>query len=329
MKMNCNEIVIFSLTSSVELTKEICEYLQIPVSKAIVSHFKDGEIMVEPQELVRGRKVYIIQSTSAPVTERLMEVLVCIDACKRSSAGEINLVIPYFGYARQDRKSKPRQPITAKLVADLLEVAGANRVVTIDLHAPQIQGFFRIPIDDLTAIPALSKYFKSKNFKNEETIVVSPDHGGIIRARNFANKLDVPLAIIDKRRPKPNMVEAQNVIGDVEGKVCIIVDDIADTAGSLVAGSKILIEHGAKEVYAAITHGVFSEDAINTIENSPIKELVVTNTIELSAEKKLKTTKIKQISIAYMIAKTIEAIQYNNSVGQVYDYFEINKEPLK
>ena len=307
--MNCDEIVVFSLTSSIELTNEICDYLKIKPSKTIVSHFADGEILVELQNLVRGRKVYIIQSTCSPVTERLMEVLVCIDACKRSSAGEINLVIPYFGYARQDRKARPRQPITAKLVADLLEVAGANRIVTIDLHASQIQGFFRIPIDDLTAIPAIGKYFNEKGISGDNVVVVSPDHGGTVRARNLASKLDAPIAIIDK--------------------ICIIVDDIVDTAGSLVAGANILKAHGAKEVYAGITHGVFSKDAITTIENSLIKELVITNSIPLSEEQKKQTTKITQISIAYMLAKTIEAIQYNKSVSEVYDMFEINKEPFK
>ena len=266
------ETVIFALTSSTDLAAHVCRDLGLPLGKIKVEHFADGEILVEPQESVRGRSVFIVQSTCNPVTERLMEVLVCIDACKRASAGEINVIMPYYGYARQDRKAKPRQPITAKLVADLLQVAGADRVVVFDLHATQIQGFFDIPIDDLTAVPMLGQYFKEKNLPSDKLVVVSPDHGGVTRARRLADILDAPIAIIDKRRPKPNMVEAQNVIGDVNGKICIVVDDICDTAGSLVAGCQILKDHGASEIYTGITHGVFSRDAIEKIENSPIKE---------------------------------------------------------
>lgn len=316
-----NETVIFSLSSSVKLAEEICSLLQLPQGKITVHHFADGEILVEPLETVRGRNVYIIQSTNAPVTERLMEVLVCCDACKRASAKEINVVIPYFGYARQDRKAKPRQPITAKLVADLIQAAGANRCITVDLHASQIQGFFDIPIDDLTAIPMLGQYIKTLKFNSEDIVVVSPDHGGTVRARNLAFILDAPIAIIDKRRPRPNVVEAQNVIGDVKDKVCIVVDDICDTAGSLVAGCEILKKHGAKEIYAAVTHGVFSKTAVELIEESPINQFIVTNTIELSDEKLSKSTKIKQLSVAYMLAKTIEAIQEHTPVSHVYDLF--------
>ncbi len=316
-----NEIVIFSLTSSIELADEICQILEIPKGKVAVFHFADGEILVEPEETVRGKNVYIIQSTYAPVTERLFEVLVCCDACKRASAKEINVVMPYFGYARQDRKAKPRQPITAKLVADLIQAAGVNRCITVDLHASQIQGFFNIPIDDLTAIPMLGQYIKSLNFKHEDIVVVSPDHGGTVRARNLAFQLDVPIAIIDKRRPRPNVVEAQNIIGDVKDKVCIVVDDICDTAGSLVAGCEMLKKHGAKEIYAAITHGVFSKNALEIIEESCINQVIVTNSIEMSAEKKAKTTKVTQLSVAYMLAKTIEAIQYHTPVSHVYDLF--------
>ncbi|HCY07250.1 MAG TPA: ribose-phosphate pyrophosphokinase [Erysipelotrichaceae bacterium] len=316
-----NETVIFALTSNVDLANEICKFLNLPLGNVEIYHFADGEILVEPHETVRGRKVYIIQSTCSPVTERLMEVLVCVDACKRASAGEINLVIPYFGYARQDRKSKPRQPITAKLVADLLQTAGANRIITIDLHASQIQGFFDIPIDDLTAVPMLGQYFKTMGFDPNDIVVVSPDHGGTTRARNLANKLDAPIAIIDKRRPRPNVVEAHNIIGDIEDKICIVVDDICDTGGSLVAACEMLNDKGAREIYVAVTHGVFSNCAITTIENSPIKQMIITNTIPLSEEQKNETTKIKQLSVGYMLAKTIEAIQYNNSVSHVYDLF--------
>lgn len=316
------ETVVFALTSSIELAKSIVKDLGIPLGKVEVHHFADGEILVEPQETVRGRSVYIIQSTCTPVTESLMEVLVCIDACKRASAGEINVVMPYYGYARQDRKAKAHQPITAKLVADLLSTAGADRVITVDLHATQIQGFFNIPIDDLTAVPMIGYYFKKKNFPTDEVCVVSPDHGGATRARKLAEILDAPLAIIDKRRPKPNMVEAQNVVGDVEGKICIVVDDICDTAGSLCAGCQILQDHGAKEIYAAVTHGVFSHDAINTIEHSVIKEMVISDTIPLPPEKAAQSSKITVLCIADMIAKTIEAIENHDSVSRVYDMYQ-------
>lgn len=316
------ETVIFALTSSTDLAAHVCRDLGLPLGKIKVEHFADGEILVEPQESVRGRSVFIVQSTCNPVTERLMEVLVCIDACKRASAGEINVIMPYYGYARQDRKANPRQPITAKLVADLLQVAGADRVVVFDLHATQIQGFFDIPIDDLTAVPMLGQYFKEKNLPSDKLVVVSPDHGGVTRARRLADILDAPIAIIDKRRPKPNMVEAQNVIGDVNGKICIVVDDICDTAGSLVAGCQILKDHGASEIYTGITHGVFSRDAIEKIENSPIKEMVITDTIPMSEEQKARTTKIHVLSVADMIARTIDSIQNHTPVSDVYDLFK-------
>lgn len=316
------DTVVFALTSSTDLAAAVCKDLNLPLGKIKVEHFADGEILVEPQESVRGRSVFIVQSTCNPVTDRLMEVLVCIDACKRASAGEINVIMPYYGYARQDRKAKPRQPITAKLVADLLQVAGADRVVVFDLHATQIQGFFDIPIDDLTAVPMLGQYFKKKFAGRDDLVVVSPDHGGVTRARRLADILDAPIAIIDKRRPKPNMVEAQNVIGDVEGRTCIVIDDICDTAGSLVAGCEILKNHGAREIYTAITHGVFSRDAIEKIENSPIKEMVITDTIPLSEEKKAKTTKIQVLSVADMIASTISSILGHTPVSKVYDIYK-------
>ncbi len=316
------ETVVLALTSSTDLAAAVCKDLNLPLGKVKVEHFADGEILVEPQESLRGRSVFIVQSTCNPVTERLMEVLVCIDACKRASAGEINVIMPYYGYARQDRKAKPRQPITAKLVADLLQTAGADRLVVFDLHATQIQGFFNIPIDDLTAVPMIGQYFKEKNFPTDKLVVVSPDHGGVTRARRLADILDAPIAIIDKRRPKPNMVEAQNVIGDVNGKICVVVDDICDTAGSLVAGCEILKAHGAEEIYTGITHGVFSRDAMEKIENSPIKEMVITDTIPLTEEKAAKTSKITVLSVADMIAKTIDAIQNHTPVSNVYDLYE-------
>ena len=318
------ETVVFALTSSTELAAAVCKDLGLPLGKIKVEHFADGEILVEPQESVRGRSVFIIQSTCTPVTEHLMEVLVCIDACKRASAGEINVLLPYYGYARHDRKAKPRQPITSKLVANLLVTAGANRVMTFDLHAAQIQGYFDIPIDDLTAGPMIGQYFKQMNFAPDEVVVVSPDHGGVTRARRLADILDAPIAIIDKRRPKPNMVEAQNVIGDVNGKTCIVVDDICDTAGTLCAGCKILKDHGAKDVYVGVTHGIFSRDAIEKIENSVIKKVVTTNTIPLAPEKAAKSTKIEVLSIDAMVAKFIEAIENHTPVSDVYNEFGVD-----
>lgn len=320
-----NEAVVFALTSSVDLANEIVGHLGVPLGKVSVRHFADGEILVELEETVRGKDVYIVQSTCAPVTERLMEVLICIDACKRASAKEINVVMPYFGYARQDRKARPRQPITAKLVANLLQTAGAHRVITTDLHASQIQGFFDIPTDDLTAVPMLGQYFARKNFNPDELVVVSPDHGGTTRARNLADALNAPMAIVDKRRSKPNQAEAMNVIGDVDGKIAIIIDDIVDTAGSLVASINIIKDRGAREIYCACTHGVLSDPAIERIEKAPIEELVITNSIALTPEKQAASTKITSLSIGHMLAKTISAIQSHSSVSEVYDLFTLDK----
>ncbi len=314
--------IVFALTANVKLVDEICDYLNIEPGKIAVKHFADGEILVEPGETVRGKKVYIVQSTCNPVTERLMELLISIDALKRASAEEIICIIPYYGYARQDRKACPRQPITAKLVANLLEAAGADRVITLDLHATQIQGFFNIPLDDLTAIPMIAQYFRNKNLPTQDLVVVSPDHGGTTRARKLAELLGAPIAIIDKRRPRPNVCEANNVIGDVDGKHCIVVDDICDTGGSLVAGCELLKEKGAKDIYTAITHGVFSGSAAEKIENSPIKEMVVTNTIPLSDEFKSKTNKVTSLSIAWMLSKIIEAISSHSSISAIYSAFE-------
>lgn len=317
-----NDTVIFALTSSVDLAKKVCKDLDVPLGKIKVEHFADGEILVTPQESVRGRSVFIVQSTCNPVTERLMEVLVCIDACKRASAREINVIMSYYGYARQDRTTKPRQPITAKLVADLIQKAGAHRVVVFDLHAAQIQGFFNIPIDDITAVPMIGQYFHQKFRGRDDLVVVSPDHGGVTRARRLADILDASIAIIDKRRPKPNMVEAQNVIGNVDGKTCIVIDDICDTAGSLTAGCEILKKHGASEIYCAITHGVFSRDAVTKIQNSPIREMIITDTIPLSEENKAKTDKIKVLSVADMIATAIDSILNHMPVSRVYEMYK-------
>ena len=311
-----NETKIFSLTSNKELTNEVCKHLGVDPGKISVKHFADGEVFVEPEETVRGKKVFFIQSTCNPVNENLMELLVAIDACKRASAKEISVVTPYYGYARQDRKASARQPITAKLVADLLQAAGADRVITVDLHATQIQGFFNIPIDDLTAVGMFANYFNSLEINKNDIVVVSPDHGGTTRARKLADLIQAPLAIIDKRRPKPNVAEAMNVIGDVEGKVAIVIDDICDTAGSLVAGCNILEKYGAKEIYVAITHGIFSKDALDRIAKSPIKQLIITNTIEFT--KTEENPKIKVLSIGYLLSRIINAIVSNTPVSAVY-----------
>lgn len=315
-----NDITVFALTSSVALADEICEHLGIKRGEIAVRHFADGEIIVEPLESIRGKHVFIVQSTSQPVSETLMEVLIATDACKRASCDRITLVMPYYGYARQDRKARARQPITAKLVADMIQVAGANRLITFDLHAPQIQGFFNIPIDDLTAVFMLGQYFRNKKFAND-VVVVSPDHGGATRARNLSNTIpNSTIAIIDKRRTNPNQAEAVNLIGDVKGKVAIVVDDIIDTGGSLLSGVDMLYDKGATEVYCCCTHGIFSGDALQRIRDSRMKELVVTNSICLDPTKE-QEPKIKQISLAYMLARTIEAIQKHTPVSEMYNMF--------
>ncbi len=314
------DIIVFALSSSIELADEICQHLGVARGKCQVKHFADGEIIVEPDESVRGKNVFIIQSTCNPVSETYMEVLVALDALKRASANEVTVVMPYYGYARQDRKARARQPITAKLMADLLQTAGANRIVTLDLHAPQIQGFFNIPIDDLSAVAMIGQYFRGKSFE-QEVVVVSPDHGGATRARRLADVIpNSSIAIIDKRRTKPNVAEAMNLIGDVNGKIAIVVDDIVDTAGSLMGGIDMLIRNGAEEVYCACTHGILSGPAVQRIRDSQIKELIVTNSIPLTEEKR-QEGKIKQISIGYMLAKTIEAIQNHTPVSVLYDLF--------
>lgn len=313
------DTVIFALTSSVELANEIAEQIGIPLGNCDVRHFADGEILIELGESVRGKHVYIIQSTCAPVSSNLMEILICLDACKRASAHKINVVIPYFGYARQDRKARPRQPITSKLVADLLEKAGANRVITMELHATQIQGFFDIPADDISALSIIGRYFREKNL--DDIVVVSPDHGGTTRARKLAEMLHAPIAIIDKRRPKPNVAEAMNLIGDVAGKRAIIVDDIVDTAGTLISGIDMLYRMGAVEVYASCIHGVLSGPAIERLETSRIVEFVCTNTIPQS-EKQAMLPKMTVLSVGRVLGQTIKQIEENRSVSEVLAQLE-------
>jgi ribose-phosphate pyrophosphokinase len=308
------EVKVFAGNSNSALAEEIAAKMGKPLGKSEVSTFSDGEISVKVDETVRGRDVYIIQSTCEPVNNNLMELLILIDAMKRASAGRINAVVPYYGYARQDRKARARDPITAKLVANLISAAGADRVVTMDLHAAQIQGYFDIPVDHLLGLPVLAKYFKKK--KLSDLIIVSPDHGSVTRTRNMAQKLDVPIAIIDKRRQKANESEIMNVIGDIAGKNCILVDDMIDTAGTITNAANKLSEMGAKDVYACATHGVLSGDAIKNIKESAIKEMVLLNTVPISKEKQI--DKIKVLSIAPIFAEALIHIHSNDSVSKMF-----------
>jgi ribose-phosphate pyrophosphokinase len=320
---NGHKIKLFSLSANRKLAEEISEYTGIPLSKCEVRRFADGEIGLNIEETVRGHHVFVIQPTHAPVNENLMELLIMIDALKRASAKHINVIMPYYGYSRQDRKAASRQPISAKLVANLLQVAGATRVISMDLHAGQIQGFFDIPIDNFVAMPILVEYF-NKKFKDEKIVVVSPDHGGAVRAREMGNLLHAPIAIIDKRRPRANEVEIMGIVGDVSGRVAILIDDMIDTAGTISSAADALKEAGAKEVYAACTHPVFSPPAIERINNSAIKELVCTNTIELKEDKQ--SPKIIQLSVASLLAQGILNIVQDQPLSSLFEYKE--KEPL-
>ena len=311
-----NSIEILAGNSNRPLAEAVAAELKLPLSNAEVGKFSDGEIAITLPQTVRGRDVFIIQSTSIPVNDNLMELLIMIDACKRASAGRVTAVIPYFGYARQDRKARPRDPITAKLVADILTSAGADRVLTMDLHAAQIQGFFDIPVDHLYGAPLLARYFKNK--MNEDWVVVSPDVGSVGRARNFASRVNASLAIVDKRRPKANAIEVMNVIGDVKDKCCIMVDDMIDTAGTICQGAQALVNNGAKEVYACCTHGVLSGPAMERLIASPIKEIVVLDTIDLP-ENVRSNPKIKVISVAKLIAKAIATIYSESSLSAIYE----------
>lgn len=312
--MNNKDTIVFALSQSKELAKEICDYTGFKLGQASVEHFADGEILVQLEETVRGKHVYIVQSTCNPVSDNLMEILIAIDACKRASAQSVGVIIPYYGYARQDRKAKPRQPITSKLVAKLLETAGADRVIMTELHASQIQGFFDIPTDDISAMCILGQYFKNKNLGND-IVVVSPDHGGTTRARRLAKMLDCPLAIVDKRRPRPNVAEAMNLLGEVKGKKAIVVDDIVDTAGTLMAGIDMLYDKGATEVYAACVHGVLSDPAIERINNSKLTEFVCTNTIPQD-EKKKRCPKMTVLSVGNVLGATVKQIENGESLSE-------------
>ncbi|MDY5422826.1 ribose-phosphate diphosphokinase [Hornefia butyriciproducens] len=306
---------LFAGNSHPRLAEEIASVMGKPLGKATVTKFSDGEISVNLWESVRGVDVYIIQSTCAPVNDNLMELLIMIDAVKRASAGRINAVIPYYGYARQDRKAKARDPITAKLVANLLVAAGADRVLTMDLHASQIQGYFDIPVDHLVGMPILAKYFKEKNLEN--VCIVSPDHGSVTRARNMAEYFNCPIAIVDKRRPEPNKSEIMNIIGEVRGKNCIILDDMIDTAGTITNAANVIKEMGAENVYAGATHAVLSGPAFDRIEASAIKELALLNTIPMDKEKKL--DKMTVLSVAPLFSEAMTRVYTNGSVSKLFD----------
>ncbi|OPL07802.1 MAG: ribose-phosphate pyrophosphokinase [delta proteobacterium ML8_F1] len=309
-------IKIFSGNSNPELANKICSELGIPLGDATVKNFSDGEISVNIGETVRGADVFVVQSVSPPLVNRyLMEMLIMIDALKRASAGRITAVVPYYGYARQDRKAKARDPISAKLVADLITAAGADRLLTMDLHAPQIQGYFNIPVDHLIGSPILAEYFIEKDI--EDLVVVSPDLGSVTRARSFANRLNCGIAIIDKSRPEPNVSEVMHIIGNVEGKNVILIDDMIDTAGTITNGAEALKDIGAKDVYACCSHAVFSGPAIDRIKKSSLKEVVVTDTIKLADDMRL--SNIRELSVASTFAEAIRRIFNDESVSTLFD----------
>ncbi|MBI3601052.1 MAG: ribose-phosphate pyrophosphokinase [Nitrospinae bacterium] len=308
-------LLIFSGRANIRLAEEICRYLRIHLGKSNIYDFSDGEIGVRITENVRGRDVFVVQPTCDPVNKNLMELLIMIDALKRSSAERITAVIPYYGYARQDRKAEPRVPITSKLVADLVTAAGTDRVLAMDLHAGQIQGFFNLPVDHLYAAPILIEYIKRKKLK--DLVIVSPDAGGVERARAFAKKLNTSLAIIDKRRDKPGVAKVMNIIGDIRGKRVMIVDDIIDTAGTLIEATNALIANGAREVYACCTHPVLSGPAIERITQSQIKEVIASNTIQLNDKQKA-CDKIKVLSVSKLLGEAIKRIHTATSVSSLF-----------
>ncbi len=315
IRHNYKKLKIFTGNANPKLAQDIARYLGTTVGQSEINRFKDGEINIRIGETVRGADVFVVQPTSAPTDTHLVELLIMMDAFKRASAKEVAAVIPYYGYARQDRKTQPRDPISAKLVANILTAAGADRVLTMDLHAGQIQGFFDIPVDNLRGMPILATYFQEKGL--DDLVVVSPDVGGVSRAREFANRLDCTLAIVDKRRPAPNVAEAANIIGDIEGKTAIIIDDIIDTAGTICEAVRVLLDRGAKEVYACCSHPVLSPPATERLAASPVKEVVVTNSIPLPPEKQL--DKIKVLSVAPLFGEAIRRIFEELSVSKLFD----------
>ena len=312
------DIRLIAGNSNKGLAEDIGKHLGMPLCKSSISNFADGEVSLKISESVRGQDVFVIQSTSKPVNDNLMELLVMIDALKRASAGRINAVIPYYGYARQDRKAKAREPITAKLVADMLTVAGADRVVTVDLHADQIQGFFNIPVDHLTSVKLIADYLKDRVEGNEEDyVIVSPDMGGVTRSRRLAEILKLPIAIIEKRRPRANESEVMNIIGEIEGKHCIMIDDMIDTGGTICQAAQALKDRGAKNIYGSATHGVLSNGAEDRIQNSVMTEFIITDTIEQTPENRRE--KITILPIGELIAQCIERVHNESSVSELFD----------
>jgi ribose-phosphate pyrophosphokinase len=315
--MKGTDFVVFSGNSNKPLAQEICDYLQVPLGKCDVGRFSDGEIQIEIGENVRGRDVFLVQSTNTPVNDHLMELLIMIDAAKRASASSITAVVPYFGYARQDRKVAPRVPITARLIADMIKTAGADRFLSMELHAGQIQGFFDMPSDHLYAAPVLLEHARRRFPDPNELVVISPDAGGVERARAYAKRLGCTLAIVDKRRTKPNVAEVMNLIGDVKGKTALILDDMVDTAGTLTQAAKAVLEHGARRVVAYAVHPVLSGPAIARLEESVLEELVVTNTIQL-AERARACKKINQLSVGRVFGEAIRRIYHADSLSSLF-----------
>ena len=308
---------IFALNSNKPLAEKIAAEVGVQLGKSSVKRFSDGEIQINIEESIRGDDVYLIQSTSSPVNDNLMELLIMIDALRRASAHTINVVMPYYGYARQDRKARSREPITAKLVVNMLERAGATRVLALDLHAAQIQGFFDIPVDHLVGAPLLADYFLRNHYDGADTVVVSPDHGGVTRARKLAEFLKAPIAIIDKRRPRPNVAEVMNIVGNVTGKQCIIIDDMIDTAGTITLAAQALKDAGATEVLVAATHAIFSGPAVERLTHSAIEKVVVTDSINLPAYKHM--DKLDVVSVGPLMGRAIMRIQENRSVTPLFE----------
>ncbi len=320
-----SHLKLYSLSSNRPLAEKIANYLDVDLGKVTVNTFSDGETAISIEESIRGDHVFIVQSTSYPTNDNLMELCIMIDALRRASAKTITAVIPYYGYARQDRKAKPREPITAKLVANILTTAGADRIVALDLHAAQIQGFFDIPMDHLLGAPLLASWFIDNKLTGNDVVVVSPDHGGATRARKLSDFLEAPIAIVDKRRPKANVSEVMNIIGDVEGKTAIIIDDMIDTAGTITNAAQAILDRGAKAVYACATHGIFSPPAIERIENSVIEKMIVTDSVYLPEDKRI--DKIELISVSELIGQAIERIYEERSVSPLfYNKFKNKQE---
>lgn len=312
---------LFSLSSNHPLAEKIAAEVGVPLSDISVKRFADGEVQINIEESVRGSEVYVIQSTSSPVNDNLMELLIMIDALRRASADQINVIMPYYGYARQDRKARSREPITAKLVANMIERAGATRVMALDLHAAQIQGFFDLPMDHLQGAPLLADYLIETGIADKQNaVVVSPDHGGMTRARNLNNMLglDAPVAVIDKRRPKPNVAVVGNIVGDVKGKTAILIDDMIDTAGTITQGGKLVMEHGAKEVYVVASHAVFSGPAVERLKNSHFKKVIVTDSINLPEDKKF--DKLEIVSVGELIGEAIRRVSLNEAISPLFHH---------